>query len=95
MISTYLSNTIAIGWAIRGNVGVLFNPANNSTLGLLADVPSTVEHIGGNSLLVRGVSGLAITQNLTQSTYAGQDSDSYAVSQLLDGVEFLPSIVVS
>ena len=31
----------------------------------------------------------------TQSTYSGQESDSYAISQLLDGIAFLPSIVVS
>jgi hypothetical protein len=90
VISTYLKNSTPIGWAVRGNAGVLFNPAGSpNTLGVNPDIPNVLANIGGNSMLVRGISGLGITQNLTQSTFAGQDSDTYAASQWLDGVYFL------
>jgi hypothetical protein len=97
VIRVFLGNTTPIGWVlVRQTAGYVFNPAGSpNQFGLVQNVPSVLEAIGGNSLLVMGNAGIAITQGITQSTANGQNSDDYAASQILDGATFVRGPVVT
>jgi hypothetical protein len=75
--------------------GYLFNPNGvPNQFGLVPNVQSVLSAIGGNSLLVYGNAGIAITQGITQSTANGQNSDDYVAYQVLDGAKFIKAPVV-
>jgi hypothetical protein len=96
VIRAYQGNTTTIGWVLVGQTaGYVFNPAGSpNQFGLVQNVPSVLAAIGGNSLLVRGNAGIAITQGITQSTTNGQNSDDYAASQILNGATFVSGPLV-
>jgi hypothetical protein len=96
VIRAFQGNTTTIGWVLVGQTaGYVFNPAGSpNQFGLVTDVPSVLEAIGGSSLLVLGNAGIAITQGITQSTTNAQNSDDYAASQILNGATFVRGPVV-
>ena len=96
VIAAYLGGATAIGWVLRAPFrGYLYNPAGSpNQTGLVPNVQSALIAIGGNSLLVMGNAGIAITQNILISTTNGQNSDDFVSSELLDGVTFIGSLVV-
>jgi hypothetical protein len=83
-------------WILVGQTaGYFFNPSGSpNQFGLVQSVPSVLAAIGGNSLLVVGNAGLAISQGITQSTTNGQNSDDYVAMQVLDGAAFIKGPVV-
>jgi hypothetical protein len=96
VIRAFQGNTTPIGWILVGQTaGYVFNPSGSpNQYGLVPNVPSVLAAIGGNSLLVIGNAGIAITQAITQSTAFGQNSDDYAASQVLNGAKFIKRPVV-
>ena len=96
VIRAFHGNTTPIGWVLVGQTaGYLFNPSGSpNQFGLVQNVPTVLAAIGGNSLLVRGNAGIAMTQGITQSTTNGQNSDDYAASQILNGATFVSGPVV-
>jgi|SRR5579862_5385205 len=89
VIKAYQSGTQVIGWALRGNAGFVYNPNGSpNQTELVNDVQSTLEAIGGNTLLVRGNSGISATQGIFQSTTNGMESDDFVAGQLINDVTF-------
>jgi hypothetical protein len=87
VFQAFQGNTTPIGWILVGQTsGYVFNPSGSpNQFGLVQNVPSILDPIGGDSLLVLGNAGIAITRGITLSTAFGQISDDYVASQVLDG----------
>jgi hypothetical protein len=96
VIRAFQGNTTPIGWILVGQTsGYVFNPSGlPNQFGLVQDVPSMLEAIGGDSLLVLGSAGLAFSQGITESTTNGMLADDYAASQVLNGATFFKGPVV-
>lgn len=90
VIAAYQGGTEAIGWVLRGKAGWIYNPNGSPKhqTALVTDVECTLAAIGGNTLLIRGNSGISITQGISISTTSGMESDDYVTGQIISGVSF-------
>jgi hypothetical protein len=95
VLSACQSGTVAIGWALRGVRGYLFNPsALTNQLGVVPNVVDCLNAIGGDALLIRGNSGISATEGIFQDTINGMLADDYVQHLVFDGVTFTGSWII-
>jgi hypothetical protein len=93
VIKAYQDGTSVIGWILNGNgSGAVFNPSLpfDDQLALVVDVTNTLIAIAASStFLIKGNTGIAVTDGIYQSTHAGMLADDFVTSGLLQGVTFV------
>lgn len=77
IVSTVLAGGTTVAWVIRQGIGFLWSGS------ALVEFGPQVANSISSGYLVMGNDGIAATQNILTSTYAGMGADDYVVSRVL------------